>query len=312
MLAIAHWTGRYQHSEIADEETELSYVGTLRSRRVLVADDNELNRRVIVNVLNRVAAHVVEARNGREALTILNTEHIEAAVLDIQMPDLTGVDVMLAFSAGRRGQKTPFIALTADTTDECRSRCLAAGAGSVLYKPVSAQSLYRELHRIIAGTCGPLDRTLPSCATRDEQERHMDYALLRELALSAQHPGYLTGLITCFKKDGGQLLRELGATLQAGDLAGSRALLHRLKGMSAAIGAEAVARLCRETLSATDNDLMTSWRALVKQLSRSHTEAAEDLDHFLAGKPLGGPLQRPHLCLASSGYGHLGSPRDVG
>jgi two-component system sensor histidine kinase RpfC len=300
MLAIVHWTSRNEPSDMPVEEDEFHYASSLRGRRILVADDNELNRRVIANVLNRVDTRVAEARNGREALAILISERVDAAILDVQMPDMTGVEVMLASAAQSERPPVPFIALTADTTDECRSQCLAAGADSVLYKPVDAQSLCRELDRVMTRQNKPQDCELSSALPGELPIGLLNYTLLQELAMSAQHPEYMTSLVACFKKDGGQLLGELSKILQGGDLSGGRALLHRLKGMSSAIGADAIAELCGETLASSDECLCSSRHALVDRLSRLHDEAGEALERFLLSKPSRRALNRPPLYLARS------------
>jgi hypothetical protein len=90
-------------------------------------------------------------------------------------------------------------------------------------------------------------------------------------------------LISCFKKDGGQLLRELKNAVSAGDVPCCRALLHRLKGMSSTIGAVAVARLCQDTLTTSDSQLKRSGHLLVEYLGGLHHDAAGALDRFLVG-----------------------------
>ncbi len=282
-LDITYWSTSSSQIQTGDGDNLQGYARTLRNRSVLVADDNELNRRVISSMLNGLNARIVEARDGQEALDKLAAQHIDIALLDVQMPELSGIDVMRA-AAERFGlNATPLIALTADTTDECHSRCLAAGAAAVLHKPVSMRPLYRALHRAVTNA-HPAQEQLPTC---NPPSRHpsgeIDYALLQELAQSAQHPDYLASLATCFKTEGGQLLEELRSALRAEDLDNSRALLHRLKGMSGTIGANPIATLCHDKLAIPDIQLRASATALTEQLFRLHQETAEALEHFLSG-----------------------------
>jgi hypothetical protein len=118
------------------------------------------------------------------------------------------------------------------------------------------------------------------------KDRNLDLALLRELAGSAQHPRYMPALVDCFRREGGQLLRDLRDTFHRGDIAQSRALLHRLKGMSSSIGALTVARLCHQTLATPDTQLKGSGGLLIDKLSSVHREAGDALDRFLAGSLL--------------------------
>ena len=249
---------------------------------ILVADDNELNRRVISSMLAGVNTRVVEACDGQDALDKLTNQHIDVALLDIQMPKLTGIEVMRAAAGESRVNAAPFIALTADTTDECRSRCLDAGAVAILHKPVSLYQLYRELHRAIANLHAAHEQLQDSSLPRALRPERIDYALLEELTNSAQRPDYLASLVTCFKREGGQLLEELGHAFRAGDLDNSRALLHRLKGMSGAIGADRITNLCHDKLAIPNTELCRSANALTDQLRHLHHETADALERYLS------------------------------
>jgi two-component system sensor histidine kinase RpfC len=252
---------------------------------VLVADDNELNRRVIANLLKRGNIRVLEACDGSDALRKITQHRVDIALLDVQMPELTGIQVMRSYYAQTTADAIPLVALTADTTDQCRSQCLDAGATSILYKPVSMHSLYSELRRVISDT-----NSLPDEAPGlDRRARDMpgtlDYKLLMELAQSAQHPNYMPRLVACFKRDGGQLLGQLRYALRDENMTESRALLHRLKGMSGAIGAYAIATLCHENLTSPDTELRVSANVLLKQLFHLHGETTKLLERYLADMP---------------------------
>ena len=112
-----------------------------------------------------------------------------------------------------------------------------------------------------------------------------DYNLLMELAQSAQHPDYMPRLIACFKKDGRQLLRQLRYALRDEDITESRALLHRLKGMSGAIGADSIATLCDEKLMSPDTELSVSASVLMKTLFHLHAETTKLLERYLSSMP---------------------------
>jgi len=279
---IIFWSTSCYQAETEEGSSLQMYKRNLKDRTVLVADDNELNRRVISNILNSVNARVVEACNGRDALDKLNTQQFDVALLDIQMPELTGIEVMRAAAKRNQGNARPLIALTADTTDECRTRCLDAGATAVLHKPISMHSLYHELHKVITSNYSEQKRQ-PICERQSPDRRgKIDYALLRELARCAQNPDYLASLATCFKSEGGQLLESLRDALHTMDFENSRALLHRLKGMSSTIGANPIATLCHNKLNAPDTELRTSASALMEQLFRLHRETADALESYLS------------------------------
>jgi two-component system sensor histidine kinase RpfC len=281
-IAIASWTRHCEQTVTMDESHLETYCSELKHHTVLVADDNELNRRVIANLLTYANIRVIEACDGRDALNKFAEHRVDVALLDIQMPELTGIEVIRSCAAQAAVNAIPLIALTADTTDQCRSQCLDAGATSILYKPVSMRSLFSELDRVIRVADSLPDDAQAQNSVAPCVHGTVDYDLLKELTQSAQHPDYFPGLIACFKKEGGQLLRQLRHELRNGDIGGSRALLHRLKGMSSAIGANTIATLCHNKLNAPDTELRRSAGALIEQLIRLHRETADALESYLS------------------------------
>jgi two-component system sensor histidine kinase RpfC len=293
-IAIAYWSSRHVSSSDVVETEKADSSHALSGTVVLVADDNELNRRVITNMLVAIGVRVVQAKTGREALAALTELQLDAAVLDVQMPDLTGTDVMTAFVTPAQSRTVPLIALTADTTSECTSRCIAAGASLVLHKPVSARRLYQELYSVISAD------DLSRHEDLQKQDRELDLNLLRELSWSAQEPDYLPKLVDCFERDGDLLLREIRETLHAEDALRCRALLHRFKGMSSSIGAASLADQCGRTLALSDADLICG-NSLLDEIASLHKETSMALEHFtrncheLPPAPSAAPDLAPHF-----------------
>jgi two-component system sensor histidine kinase RpfC len=278
-LAIAHWTTGSEPSHAETDGELRTWMNSLRGLTVLVADDNELNRHVLSDMLTYADARAIEASNGADALSILSREPIDIALLDIQMPDMTGVEVMRAYAARAQGTSVPMIALTADTTEECRSQCLNAGARTILNKPVNMNTLYRALYRV-RGVDEPTTIDRQRCTTDQPSRDLLDYALLRELAQTGRHPDYVDTLVSCFKRDGERLLTNLGEAFKLDNLVDSRSLLHRLKGMSGSIGACKMASACQDGLSLSDTELSAAANRLTSSLFELHTESAALLDTF--------------------------------
>lgn len=281
-LAIAYWTTVVDLPQSDEYENWEQWLSALDGATVLIADDNALNRRVLVNMLEYAAVKVVEAGDGVEALNRLKRGGIDIAILDNQMPEMTGVQVMRTYAEQAPEKPVPMIALTADTTDECRADCLDAGAQAVLHKPVLMNSLYRTLHRVATGHRA---EELPDRSRRmsaADSGRILDYDLLRELAASGRRPDYVNTLVECFGRDGGRLIAELERLYKAHDQDACRALLHRLKGMSATIGAVAMESLCGEMLAAFDTGRQLTLEELKQMLHRMHRDTMALLEAFTA------------------------------
>jgi signal transduction histidine kinase/CheY-like chemotaxis protein len=127
----------------------------IRLGRVLLVDDNRVNRRVAAGLVSRNGCSVVEAADGAEALQILSRELFDLVLIDCHMP------VMDGFEATRRlrrwkddpdpirqaGSSVPVVALTASAADEASSECLACGMDDVLTKPISSARLREALSK---------------------------------------------------------------------------------------------------------------------------------------------------------------------
>ena len=118
--------------------------------RVLIAEDNAVNQRLVCRLLEKRGHQVVVAANGREALEAMEKQSFDIVLMDLQMPELDGFEATAALRAREAGHGThlPVIALTAHAMKGDRERCLAAGMDGYLSKPIRPQELDKllELH----------------------------------------------------------------------------------------------------------------------------------------------------------------------
>jgi len=120
----------------------------LSGLRILVADDNRVNRLVVQMFLKRYGVVVTEAVNGREALDALGGDVFDVVLMDVHMPVMDGVEATVALRAsGESWSDIPVIALTADVLAGDRDRFLAAGFTDQLPKPVVEADLVEALRR---------------------------------------------------------------------------------------------------------------------------------------------------------------------
>jgi len=120
-----------------------------RALRVLLAEDNVTNRRLALRLLERKGYTVLVANDGLEALELLEHNAVDLILMDVQMPNLDGLEATRAIRARElsRGVHTPIIAMTAYAMDQDRARCLAAGMDEHLPKPIRPDDLYRMIRR---------------------------------------------------------------------------------------------------------------------------------------------------------------------
>jgi two-component system sensor histidine kinase/response regulator len=120
----------------------------LRGARVLVVDDNEINRLVATAILEETGVEVGTARHGREALDELARSPFDLVLMDLQMPLMDGLTATRELRA--RGVDVPVVAMTASAGERDRQRCLDAGMDDVLTKPIDPELLWHGLLRWIA------------------------------------------------------------------------------------------------------------------------------------------------------------------
>jgi CheY-like chemotaxis protein len=123
-----------------------------RPLRVLLVEDNPINQKVALHMLKKHSHTVVVAGNGREALDTLAREEFDVVLMDVQMPEMDGLEATARIRAGEQGtsRHQPIVALTAHALHGDRERCLRAGMDVYLSKPVQSQQLLQALAEAVA------------------------------------------------------------------------------------------------------------------------------------------------------------------
>ena len=117
--------------------------------RVLVVDDNLINQKVAVKILEKIGCTVVAAASGREAIILLTEQPCDLIFMDCQMPELDGYQTtqMIRVSEDSRINNIPIIALTANTEHGDEERCRAAGMNDYLAKPIRLHSILETINK---------------------------------------------------------------------------------------------------------------------------------------------------------------------
>jgi len=146
----------------AESNSPAAVSAAQRPLQVLLVEDNVVNQKLAVLLLQRRGHAVVLAGNGREALNILAKRNFDVCLMDIQMPELNGLETTAAIREKEKGgtYRLPIIAMTAHAIKGDREICLRAGMDGYLAKPVRADEMFRTMeelleHRSLAATPGP-------------------------------------------------------------------------------------------------------------------------------------------------------------
>jgi CheY-like chemotaxis protein len=126
--------------------------GGTRPMRVLVAEDNAVNQRVLVRLLEKQGHDVEVALNGKQALEMTLRRHFDLVLMDVQMPEMDGLETTRQIRAleAESGRRLPILILTANAMSGDKEKCLDAGADGYLAKPVSLKMLVQAIEDLHA------------------------------------------------------------------------------------------------------------------------------------------------------------------
>jgi two-component system, sensor histidine kinase and response regulator len=211
-------TGREQKPRPAD--------GRLR---ILLAEDNPVNRTLGIRMLEKLGHEVVTADNGRKAVEALERERFDLVLMDLQMPLMDGVEATAAIRDRERelGGHVPIVALTAHAGQGDREQCIAAGMDAYVAKPIQASEL-----------CATIDKLLPR-RTSTGAVPVLDKTMLFEQV--GDEPELLLRVIHLFIADSREVLLKLLDGLAQHDQDAVQRGAHRLKGALLTLGAKPAA-----------------------------------------------------------------------
>jgi two-component system sensor histidine kinase/response regulator len=208
--------------------------------RVLIAEDNEVNRLVIETMLVKRGFQVDVANDGAEALAKLAHGRYAAVFMDCQMPNVDGYEATARIRASERdGTRLLVIAMTAHAMAGDRERCLEAGMDDYLSKPLRPEALDAVLERWLG--LAPAGAEEPDADAAGEAL--IDEARMR--TFRDDYPDIVDQLVDLFVSSTPPLLEELRAAHDGDDRDDLRRAAHKLKGSCQNIGATFMATLCR-------------------------------------------------------------------
>jgi CheY-like chemotaxis protein len=206
--------------------------------RILLAEDNAINQKVALLLLERLRYPADVATNGHEVLEQLARARYDVVLMDVQMPGMDGLEASRAIHARWPASERPrIIAMTAEAMAGDREKCLAAGMDDYVVKPVSLDQLRRALSQ-----CSAREPVAEGTATRPA----LDHTVLDQLREDLGGTANVRQVITEFLEQSQPLLSALREASARGDAEGMREAAHRLKGTGATLGAVALAQECGE------------------------------------------------------------------
>jgi signal transduction histidine kinase/CheY-like chemotaxis protein/HPt (histidine-containing phosphotransfer) domain-containing protein len=246
---------------------------------ILLAEDHPVNRQVTVGLLEHLGYETDLASNGREVLEVLECQSYDVVLMDVQMPEMDGLEVTRRIRSQFAGRGQPkIIALTAHAMPGDRERCLAAGMDGYLSKPLQVADLKATLAAIsLRGAREGWNEEEPEILPAPLDPTSLD--LLRGLR---NGEGLVEKLVRTFLATAAADLAAIRLGVEEGRWAEVGRTVHRLQGSSAVLGVLQVASVCRsieERVRAARTDELVP---LVARLSRELTRARAVLEKVVS------------------------------
>ena len=254
-----------------------------RRLRVLLAEDNVVNQRVALLMLDRLGYRADVAANGLEVLEAVARTPYDVVLMDVQMPELDGLGATGRLRAEVAPDRQPWIiAMTASALAEDRERCLAAGMDDFLSKPVRREDLAAALARAARASAvehvEPVEPAEPaepgSPRPVGAEPPVVDPSVLGTLAerLGPRAPAFLASLLGTWETETTARMTALDAAVEAGDAEGVSRAAHALKGSSGSMGALRLAAVAAEVETGSGAgglDLAAAQQRLVAEVEQA-------------------------------------------
>lgn len=272
-----------------------------KQNHILLAEDNEFNQELIVDLLSDAGFSVNTANNGQEALHLLEqnaSDFFQLILMDLEMPVMDGHQATLKIREDSKYQSIPILALTADEESETKNRCLAEGMQDYLIKPFDPDELNKTIYRWLNQTQQTQQTPLAQRAQHTSPKAVSSNEFLPQFvsintvtglhSTSHNHTLYLQ-LLRRFASTQNTSLKEIehgiSSNIASEDF---QRLIHTLKGVSATIGASKVANLCsliETTQGKVSQEIHPETLQPLQQLAAELKKCIEELDLFFEQSP---------------------------
>jgi len=220
--------------------------------RILLAEDNTVNQKLALLILERLGYRADVAGNGMEAIAALCRQSYDVILMDVQMPEMDGITATRQIRELSICRTPPrIIAMTANAMQGDREQCLAAGMDDYISKPIRPEELVKALSQC----CPSATITEASPANRPAPIDQDTLQSLREMMGKDEIEG-MRELLDCYLTDAPTLLQEMRSALASANLTLLNRAAHTLKASSASLGALTLATLCHDMEIACEAGLL--------------------------------------------------------
>ena len=283
-LATENEERKVHGTAVSELESRLE---SIAGARILLVEDNDMNRQMATELLESAGFAVELAENGLVALEKINQATFDAVLMDMQMPEMDGIAATLEIRKCPQFDGLPIVAMTANAMQGDKEKCLAAGMQDHVTKPIEPDYLWNTLLRLITPGQAAKKGGGSKSKTRQGENRipppvpGVDVALGLERALGKETLYHL--MLRKFVEEQADVPADIAAALIADDRSRAERLAHTLKGTAANIGATTIQEIAARVEAAiAAHAARTEVDALVAEIAHPLRETTDALSKWLA------------------------------
>ncbi len=240
--------------------------------KILLAEDNPINRKLAIKILNKANYNVDTVENGKEAIEALEKQKYDIVLMDVQMPEMDGYEATKAIrQSGKPWANVPIIAMTAHAMQGDKEKCLQAGMDDYVTKPIKTEILFEVLRK--------WSNKNSSERKQDMSNENQTCPINVESALErcAGDREFLNEMLVEFLDIASQQLQQIADIIEEGNAEELAKKAHSLKGASANLGAEQVSAIALELEKAGKEGQLEGAKQLWEQLK----EKVEQVEQYV-------------------------------
>jgi PAS domain S-box-containing protein len=269
-----------------------SEMGRRHPLRILLAEDNEVNQKVALKILERLGYRASVAGSGKEAIEALERQGFDVVLMDVHMPEMDGIEATTRIRARWPADRQPrIIAMTANAVRGDRERLMQAGMDDYVSKPVKVEELVAALRRATPSPARSSSKVAgstpkPTATAARTGGPVVDPAVLEQLrATMGEDPEAFVDVIGAYLEDSPKLLAAMREAAALGERDGFTRAAHTLKSSSATIGAGHLSSLCAQLESVGRAGSLAGVADGVARAEARYEQVRVTLERLLSAEP---------------------------
>jgi CheY-like chemotaxis protein/HPt (histidine-containing phosphotransfer) domain-containing protein len=249
-----------------------SGLGSRHPLRILLTEDNPVNQKLALRLLEKMGYRADVAGNGLEAIQAVQRQGYDLILMDVQMPEMDGLEATRQIVSRWPKDRPRIVAMTADAMQGDREKCIEAGMDDYLTKPIRSPELMAAIERTSRrdAAAGP---SRPSASTAPPVDR----ATIDRLVETMGDAEFVADLLETFTTDAPAMLDEIDSAIGTADAGTVRRIAHTLKSNAATFGARPLSEACRELEHAAKEANLDDAPGLAQAIRAEYQRAHIDL-----------------------------------